>query len=364
MADPASNDSSSQSRRYVAVWIVVGVLIVLWAVLAIGIGQAVFDRVGPLVLWGAAIVIMLIILGLAGHEINGRWIGILIDSRNKISLSRLQITLWTVMVLSGYLTMALPRVAAMVGDKATLNAEQALNISFPEELMLAMGISATSFAGSSLIKSNKKTKQVKLETRLSPETAQKRRDDAAAVFKTSDDDLNTAVATETLRKQELEAAKAELAAATTDDQRSLAQKKIDRTQTATESAALDKQKKTDERASKKKALDLAEAELADITASQGLLHKNSDPAEASWADLFRGEEISNWRQVEMSKVQMLFFTVVVVAAYSAALSSMLRDVVALRAAVSVNFPDFSPTLNALMAISHGTYLSVKTIDQT
>jgi hypothetical protein len=100
----------------VALWIVVAVLIVIWSIVAIGIGQALFDRVGPLVLWGVAIVIMLIILGLAGHEINGRWIGILIDSRSKISLSRLQITLWTVMVLSAYLTMALPRVAAMVGD--------------------------------------------------------------------------------------------------------------------------------------------------------------------------------------------------------------------------------------------------------
>jgi hypothetical protein len=229
--------------------------------------------------------------------------------------------------------------------------------------MLAMGISAVSFAGSSLIKSNKKTKQIRLEARLSPETAQKRRDDAAAAFKIADDDLNKAVETETLRKQELEAAKAELTAATTDDQRALAQKKVDRAQTTAAAAAAEKQKKTDERAAKKKALDMAEAELADITASQGLLHKNSDPSEARWVDLFRGEEISNWRLVEMSKVQMLFFTVVVVAAYSAALSGMLRDVVALRTAASLSFPDFSPTLNALLAISHGTYLSVKTIDQ-
>jgi hypothetical protein len=364
MVNSAPSGSSPHSRRYVAVWLITGVLIVLWFLIAIGIGQAIFDRVGPLVLWGVAIAIMLIILGLAGHEINGRWIGILIDSRSKISLSRLQITLWTVIVLSAYLTMALPRVAAMVGDTPTLNAEQALDISFPEELMLAMGISAVSFAGSSLIKSNKKTKQIRLEARLSPESAQKRRDDAAAAFKAADDDLTAAVETETLYKQELEAAKVELTNATTDEQRALAQKKIDRAQTMMDAAAADKQKKTDDRAAKKKALDLAEAELADITASQGLLHKNSDPSEARWVDLFRGEEISNWRLVEMSKVQMLFFTVVVVAAYSAALSGVLRDVAALRTAASLSFPDFSSTLNALLAISHGTYLSVKTIDQS
>jgi hypothetical protein len=364
MVDSTAGSSSTRSRRYVALGIVTIVLIVIWAVIAIGIGQAIFDRVGPLALWGVAIVIMLFILGLAGHEINGRWLGILIDSRSKISLSRLQITLWTVMVLSAYLTMALPRAAAMVGDNPTLSAEQALDISFPEELMLAMGISAVSFAGSSLIKSNKKTKQIRLEARLSPEAAQKRRDEAAAAFKAADDDLNAAVEKETLHKQELEAAKAELTAATADDQRTIAQKKIDRAQTAMDSTSADKQKKTEERTAKKKALDMAEAELADITASQGLLHKNSDPSEARWVDLFRGEEISNWRLVEMSKVQMLFFTVVVVAAYSAALASMLRDVEALRTAASLSFPDFSPTLNALLGISHGTYLSVKTIDQS
>jgi hypothetical protein len=348
----------------VAVWIVTGVLIVIWTILAFGLGQEVIDRVGLVALWGLAAAIMVIILGLAGREINGRWLGILIDTRNKFSLSRLQITLWTVMILSAYLAMALPRVAAMVGANPTLTAEQALNISFPEELLLAMGISAVSFAGSSLIQSNKKTKQIKIEARLSPETAQKRRDDAAAAFKLADSDLNTAVETETTRKQELDAARTELAAATTDDQKALAQKKFDRAQTAYEAATLEKQKKSDERAARKKALEAAEAELADVTASQGLLHKNSDPSEASWADLFRGEEISNWRLVDMSKVQMLFFTVVIVSAYGAAIASMLRDITTLRTVAGLAFPSFSPTLNALLAISHGTYLSVKTIDQT
>jgi hypothetical protein len=348
----------------VAAWIVTGVLTVIWLILALGVGQAVIDRIGLVALWGLAALIMVIILGLAGREVNGRWLGILIDTRNKFSLSRLQITLWTVMVLSAYLAMALPRVAAMVGANPTLTAEQALNISFPEELLLAMGISAVSFAGSSLIQSNKKTKQIKIEARLSPEAAQKRRDEALAAFKAADSDLNTAVETETSRKQELDAAKAELTAATTDEQRTSIPRKIDRLQTGYDAATLDKQKKSDERAAKKKVLDTAEAELADVTASQGLLHKNSDPSEASWADLFRGEEISNWRLVDMSKVQMLFFTVVVVAAYAAAIASMLRDITMLRTVAGLAFPSFSPTLNALLAISHGTYLSVKTIDQT
>ena len=73
-------------------------------------------------------------------------------------------TLWAVMVLSAY---------------------------------LAMGISAASFAGSSLIQSNKKSKQIKIEVRLSPEAAQTWRDEAALAFKLADTDLNAAVETET-----------------------------------------------------------------------------------------------------------------------------------------------------------------------
>jgi 5-enolpyruvylshikimate-3-phosphate synthase len=124
----------------------------------------------------------------------------------------------------------------------------------------------------------------------------------------------------------------------------------------------DKEKAVKDRDAKKKALQAAEEDLAAITEAQGLLHKNADPSEARWVDLFRGEEIANYKLVDMSKVQMLLFTVAVIAAYAAAISSMLRDVEALRTATSLSFPDFAPSLNALLGISHGTYLSVKTID--
>jgi hypothetical protein len=31
---------------------------------------------------------------------------------------------------------------------------------------------------------------------------------------------------------------------------------------------------------------------------------------------------------------------------------------------NLSFPDFTPSLNALLGISHGTYLSVKTVDHS
>jgi hypothetical protein len=61
---------------------------------------------------------------------------------------------------------------------------------------------------------------------------------------------------------------------------------------------------------------------------------------------------------------MLFFTVVIIAAYAAAISGVLRDLSLLRTSAFIAFPGFSESLNFLLGISHGTYLSVKTIDQS
>jgi hypothetical protein len=45
-----------------------------------------------------------------GHGITGRPQGLLIDERRKMSLSRLQLVLWTVTILSGLLTAAVSNI--------------------------------------------------------------------------------------------------------------------------------------------------------------------------------------------------------------------------------------------------------------
>jgi hypothetical protein len=400
MANVTSGSQPGRSGARVALWILEVVLFLFWFAVAVGFAQLTMDRVGPLVIWGTTIVFMVVLLALAGHEINGQWFGVLIDSRNKISLSRLQITLWTVLVLSAYLTIALPRVSAMVlaapapaaapaltvtptptatpkstatpapgavqtsetvpapEGAPTVAVAQALDIRFPEELIVAMGISAASFAGSSLIMSNKKGKQIKVDARLSPDAAQARRDQAEQALKDAEDALLDAVQIEASRKDDLDKAKQALAGGTG------IQDKVDAAQIKYNSALIDKDKATQDRDVKKKTLETAASDLADILATQGLLHKNADPSEARWVDLFRGEEIGNFKLIDMSKVQMLFFTVVIIAAYAAAISGVLRDLTLLRTSAFIAFPGFSESLNFLLGISHGTYLSVKTIDQS
>jgi hypothetical protein len=80
---------------------------------------------------------------------------LLIDERNKISPSRLQLTLWTIVVLSGFLSAALSNLAA--------GQPNPLDISVPSELWLLMGISTTSLMASPLIKSTKTNVQANEE---------------------------------------------------------------------------------------------------------------------------------------------------------------------------------------------------------
>jgi hypothetical protein len=85
---------------------------------------------------------------LLGRWVTGYWRGILIDGRNRLSLSKLQAVAWTILVLAAYGTAVL---ANLRGNRA-----MAFDVSVPQELWLAMGISIVSLVGSPLIKSKKK----------------------------------------------------------------------------------------------------------------------------------------------------------------------------------------------------------------
>ncbi len=198
--------------------------------------------------------------------VTGLWRGLLVDERNKVSLSRLQMTLWTVVILSGFLTAALSNLAA--GQTSPLS------IAIPHELWLLMGISTTSLVGSPLIKSTKITKK--------PNEAEK-------------------TSTLTLMSQE--------------------------------------------------GLDTS------IVATKGLIVVNTTLEAARWSDLFKGEESGNAAQLDLSKVQMFFFTLILVLAYAVALGNAFSGNVA----KIDGLPALAPGMVTLLGISHAGYLVHKGI---
>lgn len=342
-----------------ALWLIIAAIVTFWLFIGLVGTISIANVGGPVAVWATCIVAVAILFMLAGTEINGHWLGILIDNRNKYSLARLQISLWTVMVMSAYLIMALRRILAMGPNGLTQ--DQALDITFPPELLLAMGISAASFAGSTLIKQTKSTKTMTIVEKSTPEDAEKRRDEAKKALDAANEDLAQKATDTHDAKQKVDAAQASLDSAAEAD-------KPARMNDLQKMQSIYKVEQEEEAEAKKdsdlktKELKDAEQDLAAITEAQGRLHRNADPSEASWVDLFRGEEISNYKLVDMSKVQMMFFTIVVISVYGAGITALLRG--NLVDAKGLSFPPFGDTLNALLGISHGTYLSVKAVDHS
>lgn len=93
-------------------------------------------------------VAMIVLLGMCiGKAINGRWDGVLVNARNRVSLPRLQMCGWTLLILSGLITGAASNLVLPGGD--------ALAIDIQNELLAAMGIAAITMAATPAILSLK-----------------------------------------------------------------------------------------------------------------------------------------------------------------------------------------------------------------
>lgn len=246
-------------------------LLIAFFIFALWLGIGLFAHFHALLIWGlsaALLTILLIYLGLSEAQ-QPLWYGVLVEkNRNRTSLSRLQVTLWTVVIISAYLSVALIRTMPDALDPpppcATPEDEtcipQPLNLAFPNEIWIALGISTVSFAGSSLIKTNKRNKtQVGLQTQPNAETA-----------------------------------------------------------------------------------------LVPYTAPQPQLR-----------DIFFGDDEANWNAIDLSKVQMFFFTVTLITVYVFAIGSFITNQALIRAPTIFEFPTFSSSMTIILGISHAGYLFIK-----
>ncbi|HEX2059292.1 MAG TPA: hypothetical protein VHK90_00995, partial [Thermoanaerobaculia bacterium] len=81
--------------------------------------------------------------------------------------------------------------------------------------------------------------------------------------------------------------------------------------------------------------------------SRGLAYGNKNPGDARVTDMFEGDEVANTAYIDMSKVQMFFFTLVCLIAYAVALGEMMSTT-ALKDFTS--FPTLDSGLLALLGI--------------
>ena len=104
----------------------------------------------PVLGWIVTLLLILLFAMILGHGIIGVWRGVLIDNRNVISLSRFQMLVWTVIVLSAFLSAVFCNIYVGV--------DEPLAIAVPGVLWGLMGISTTSMVGTPLVLSTKRTK--------------------------------------------------------------------------------------------------------------------------------------------------------------------------------------------------------------
>jgi hypothetical protein len=206
-----------------------------------------------------------------GYAITGRALGVLINEDKCMSLSRFQMVLWTVIVISGYFVIAIARVKE--GDVAA-----PLAVQIDWQVWALLGISGVSLVGSPIVRSTKEWKK----------PAQHVAEKAGKPYGDNAEKVNT------LRR--------------------------------------------------------------------GLIYPNEDISQARWTDMFEGEELGNASLVDLGKVQMFFFTIIVALAYCAELYDLIavRDLTEDKLAM----PTLHEGLLTLMGISNAAYLGAKGAPQT
>lgn len=228
--------------------------------------------------WVVVAAILIAFCALSGYLINGRFDGILIDDRNRVSLSRLQWVTWFVVLLGGYFTEA---VWNMAHQKAYPLMQQ--------DLFILLGIVSGSAVTSNVIVDSKK--------------------------------------------------------------------------------ATNGQSATDQSTNGQPLSQPQQGQPDQI----GSIDRNATTGEASWADLFMGEEVANRDVVDISRLQKLVITILLVVTYVNLLWNSLASLQANVAAVTppaggdykgFNMPTVTSTFLWLLGISHAAYLASKATPKT
>jgi hypothetical protein len=203
-------------------------------------------------LWLINAIVLVVLMGLLGALLLGSPFGILINAQNRMSLERLQVVIWTCLVISALFAVAITA--------------RTMSIEIPNEILALMGISIGSVAGGAIVNGTKAMQEPKA---------------------TVPDANNPAV-------------------------------------------------------------------------SRGVLRLTPATSKARFAELFLGDELTNHGYVDISKVQMFFFTVAIAAGYALVLSRCTFEA----SGEPIQFPKLDGSIVTLLGISHAGFLTVKAAPKT
>ncbi len=234
-----------------------------------------------------------------------------------------------------------------------------LNIRFPEELLLAMGISTISLAGGAIIKTNKSHSESGKSLKIYKNELIRAEMELASAEKDVTGDAKKD-ALEHIEKLESRVSvyKEKIASADETNKQSLEEtKKVIAEQW--NNALISFKEVTDrEDNARKRVEELIKAGEQ----REGLNYVNDTIEEAKWSDIFSGETVNDYQLVSMAKVQMFFFTIIIISAYASLIFAQMStegSSILLWIMPEMTLPVFSDSLVALLGISHAGYLAVK-----
>ncbi len=145
------------SRKRKAARVSIALLAV--AIVALAFGAVSIPGLNQLALypWVIDLVLTIALFCAIGMGNKGLWFGILVDGRNRISLSRLQLVMWTILFVNTFLIVYVWNIAHATLDASTAASvlAKAMDFSVPSTVWLLMGMSGVSAAATPAILSAK-----------------------------------------------------------------------------------------------------------------------------------------------------------------------------------------------------------------
>jgi hypothetical protein len=127
----------------------------IWFLFVIVMPWLAYRNIGhPVGIWWMFMAGFVLVLMLTGHGITGSWKGAFVDNRNVMSLSRLQMIAWSILVLSAFTVAVFWNL--FMGNGLESASPDGGFPELPQALWLLMGISTASMVGSPLILNGKK----------------------------------------------------------------------------------------------------------------------------------------------------------------------------------------------------------------
>jgi hypothetical protein len=101
--------------------------------------------------WLTDMVLILVVVVALGHAIRGGWFGWLVDQENRMSLTRLQIVLWTTLTVAAVVVAGVTNLLREPAAAAT-----AFALVIPAQLWLLLGINVASATGTTILLGSKR----------------------------------------------------------------------------------------------------------------------------------------------------------------------------------------------------------------